>query len=365
MCRWGTRRTPGTRADYLCEDDRVSVGTLLLDGGQTPGNSFVVWDCRIVYVSVTKAACTTLRWMIADLAGEDLDSFHRSIGAQQSRLMTIHGSREKWRHTPRLTELPPERLAEISPDNGWFVFAVVRDPWSRFWSAWQSKFLVRHTFYEDYQKESWYPSIASSQEQVIKDFRRFLDAKPWTYDPQLSTDVHFLPQVYSVRPHGVNYSKVYDLNNLGELFTDVKSHLEAVGRPVDDLYVPRANETPLPLIPAVLENGAAEVIEELYADDFTEYGDRWSLERLMAGPRRWSDDAIKHAAYHTVANERIGDLSKQTRLYKRKWRSTTMRNRRLRRQLRELQVSATAGARESHRGGLGRLARRLRSQVGR
>ena len=55
----------------------MSAGTLLLDGGPPPGNSFVVWDRKIVYVSVTKAACTTLRWMIADLAGEDLDSFHR------------------------------------------------------------------------------------------------------------------------------------------------------------------------------------------------------------------------------------------------------------------------------------------------
>jgi hypothetical protein len=345
--------------------DGVTLAIPLLNGIDPPGNSFVVWDRKIVYMSVTKAACTTLRWMIADLAGEDFERFYEAPGAQQSRLMTIHGTRTKWQRTVALSELPADRLAEISVDNGWFVFAVVRDPWSRFWSAWQSKFLVRHTFYEDYQKESWYPSIASSQEQVIKDFRRFLDAKPWTYDPQLSTDVHFLPQVYSVRPHGVNYSRVYDLNNLGELFTDVKSHLEAVGRPVDDLYVPRANETPLPLIPAVLENGAAEVIEELYADDFTEYGDRWSLERLMAGPRRWSDDAIKHAAYHTVANERIGDLSKQTRLYKRKWRSTTLRNRRLRQQLRQLEASASAGPRKSQGGGLGRLARRLRSQVGR
>jgi hypothetical protein len=155
----------------------------------------------------------------------------------------------------------------------------------------------------------------------------------------------------------VNYSRVYDLDNLGELFTDMRRHLEAVGRPVDELYVPRANETPLPLIPAVLENGAAEAIQELYADDFAEYGDRWSLDRLMSGPSTWSDDAIKHAAYHTVANERIGDLSKQTRLYKRKWRNSTTRNRRLRHQLQELEASMTAEQPEARAGLLGRTAR--------
>jgi hypothetical protein len=341
----------------------VTLPTPLLHGIDPPGNSFVVWDRKIVYMSVTKSACTTLRWMIADLAGEDLESFFEAPGAQQSRLMTIHGTRTKWKKAVALSELSAEQLAEISVDNGWFVFAVVRDPWSRFWSAWQSKFLVRHTFYEGYRNEPWYPSVASSQEQVLKDFRTFLDARPWTYDPQLSEDVHFLPQVFSVRPRGVNYSRVYDLTRLDELFADLRRHLEAVGRPVDELYVPRANETPLPLIPAVLEDGAAETIAELYADDFAEYGDRWSLDRLMAGTSTWSDDAIKHAAYHTVANERIGDLSKQTRMYKRKWRATMLRNRRLRRELRGLQASPPQETRTP--AGLGRrLVRRLRSQVG-
>jgi hypothetical protein len=333
----------------------------LLNGIEPPGNSFVVWDRKIVYMSVTKSACTTLRWMIADLAGEDLESFYEAPGAQQSRLMTIHGTRTRWKHTKALSELSAEQLAEISVDNGWFVFAVVRDPWSRFWSAWQSKFLVRHTFYEGYRDEPWYPSVASSQEQVIKDFRTFLEARPWTTDPQLSQDVHFLPQVHSVRPRGVNYSRVYDLADLGELFADLRRHLEVVGRPVDELYVPRANETPLPLIPAVLEEGAAEIIADLYADDLAEYGDRWSLDTLMTGPNAWSDDALKHAAYHTVANERIGDLSKQTRMYKRKWRNIMRRNSRLRLELSELQAAQPVVPEP----GLGRrLVRRLRAKVG-
>jgi hypothetical protein len=143
----------------------------------------------------------------------------------------------------------------------------------------------------------------------------------------------------------------------------VKSHLEAVGRPVDDLYVPRANETPLPLIPAVLENGAAETIQELYAEDFAEYGDRWSLDPLMSGPSRWSDDAIKHAAYHSVANERIGDLSKQTRLYRRKWRKSTLRNGRLRRELQELEASVKAQQPEGRPGLVARTTRAGRSMA--
>jgi len=311
----------------------VTAHTPLLNGINPPGNSFVVRDLKIVYMSVTKAACTSLRWMIADLAGEDLDMFPRTLGAQQSRLMTIHGARWRWQRTPQLGQLAPEELAEISVDNGWFVFAVVRDPWSRIWSAWQSKFLVRHNYYEGYRDEPWYPSVATSQEQVIKDFRTFLEARPWLSDPQLSTDVHFLPQVVSVRPQGVNYSRIYDLRDLGTLFDDLKAHLASVGRPVQELYVPRANETPLPLIPAVLADGVADIILELYADDFTAFGDRWDRDELMRGDASWTDDAIASAAYQTTANERINDLSKQARDFRKQLRHAKAEVRNLRREL--------------------------------
>lgn len=315
--------------------------SLLLAGGRPPANSFVVWDRRLVYVSVTKSACTTLRWMVADLAGEDLDSFHRSTGAQQSRLMTIHGSREKWRNTVRLTELPPERLAEIDPENGWFVFAVVRDPWSRFWSTWQSKFLVRHWSHERFRAQPWYPAEPTSADGVVRDFRAFVEARPWTTDPLLRDDVHLKPQVHSVHPADVNYTEVYDLRDLGRLFEDLTAHLAAVGRPAEHgLYVPRANENPLPLIPAVLEGGTAERLEEIYAADFAEFGDRWSLDEVRSTGTTWSDDALRHAAAHTVANQRIADLSRQARRFERRWQRASRRGRRLRREVEALRAAS-------------------------
>jgi hypothetical protein len=256
--------------------------------------------------------------------------------------MTIHGRRDKWRHTPRLTELPPDRLAEISPDNGWFVFAVVRDPWSRFWSAWQSKFLVRHWSHDRFRREPWYPAEPTSQAGVIRDFRAFVEARPWTSDPLLRGDVHLKPQVDSVHPADVNYSRVYDLRHIDALFRDLTAHLAEVGRPVErGLYVPRANENPLPLIPAVLEGGTAELVEELYAPDFAEFGDRWSLDEVFTKGTTWSDDALRHAVAHTVANERIWDLSRQARRFERRWQRATAHGRRLQRQLTALRARSS------------------------
>jgi Sulfotransferase family len=286
----------------------MTAPTPLLNGIRPPGNSFVLPEHKIVYMSVTKVACTSLRWMIADISGEDLDSFYPAIGAHQSRLMTIHRNRTHWEKTPQLFTLTDQQRAEISRDNGWFIFAVVRDPWSRLWSGWQSKFLVRHQFYVDqYAEEPWFPRVPTKPEDVIEDFAKFTAARPWETHPLLSTDVHFLPQVHSVRPQGINYTRIYDLSDLSTLFRDLHAHLASQGKD-QELYLPRANETPLPLIPAVLEGGVAEAIERAYAPDFEAFGDRWSLDTVKMDQELWSSDAIRHAAYHTVANQRIGDM---------------------------------------------------------
>jgi hypothetical protein len=292
--------------------DAVTSPTPLLNGGPRPGNSFVVPDAKLVYISVTKVACTSLRWMIADLAGEDLASFYPSLEAHQTRLMTVHRDRAHWKKTPQLHRLPIEQVQQISRDDGWFVFAVVRDPWSRLWSAWQSKFLVRQQSYLDrFADEPWFPRVPEKQQDVVDDFRTFVMARAWETNEQLRDNFHFLPQVRSTHPRELNYSDVYDLPDLSRLFADLHAHLRSLGMD-RELYVPRANDTPLPLIRAALDNGVAEEIRDAYRDDFAEYGDRWSLETVKMQDC-WTGDAIRHAAFHTVANQRLGDMRDEAR----------------------------------------------------
>lgn len=273
-----------------------------------PSNSYVLPEHKMVYISVTKVACTSLRWMIADLAGEDLQSFQRAAGGQQSRLMTIHGGRSRWKYTPQLNKMPVDELKEISTENGWFIFAATRDPWSRLWAAWQSKFLVRHvSFMDRYSDEPWFPRVPRNAQDVVEDYRKFVFERPWEKDPNLSRDSHFWPQVRSIRPQAINYTKIYDLSEMSVLISDIRRHLESLKMP-SELYLPRANETPLAMTQEILEGGVLEAVRDAYADDFDAFGDRWSSERLKLAPSGWTQDAVDHAAYHTVANERIGDL---------------------------------------------------------
>lgn len=262
----------------------------------------------MVYISVTKVACTSLRWMVADLAGEDRNQFTNAAGGQQSRLMTIHGGRRRWKKTPQLHRMTQAQLDEISPENGWLIFAVVRDPWSRLWSAWESKFLVRHVSYmRRFGNESWFPRVPNSTAEVLEDWQKFVFERPWETYPELMKDAHFWPQVNSVRPDDLPYTKIYNISEMSSLFRDIHDHLAVQGSD-QELYVPRANETPLPMTADVLEAGVVETVRDAYAPDFAAFGDRWNVDRLKLAPE-WSQDAIDHAAYHTVANERIGDLA--------------------------------------------------------
>ena len=340
---------------------------LVLDGGRPPTNSFVLREHKIVYISVTKVACSGLRWMLHDLAGEDRDRFYRATGPHLTRLMTVHGRREKWRVVTRLSDMPLDEVEQVSVDNGWFVFAVVRDPWSRLWSAWESKFLVRHPeFVARYADEPWFPRIPDSPDEVVEDFDAFVEAHPWTEHPLLAKDSHFWPQVRSVRPDGLGYSGIYDLDRLSELTADVHTHLAGLGLDAE-LYLPRANETPLALTGQVLAGGTAERIRELYADDFERFGDRWSLDDLRLAPV-WSPDAIRAVDFHAQVSQRMGDISavamdaqQQLREARKELKATRQELRRTRQEL----ARATQPAEGQADGALRRVGRAVKRATGR
>src|ERR671918_486941 len=90
-----------------------------------PTATFVLPRWQAMYVSVNKAACTTLKWLVAGGEGGGLERFHRSLWDEVSRTMTIH-QRRLWQRTPMALRMREEELAPISPEGGWFVFGVVR-----------------------------------------------------------------------------------------------------------------------------------------------------------------------------------------------------------------------------------------------
>lgn len=281
----------------------------LLDGlKESPGSlwrTYLAPEAKVMFESLNKNACTSLKWMMAELAGEDLSVFVAGERPYIEDTETIH-NRELWTVSPRVDALTPEQRAEIHPDNGWFVFAVVRDPRLRLFSAWQNKILIENPFSFRWVNEDWYPRHPLTAETVVEDFAKFVDLFEREPDNWLrAKDAHFRDQTEMLVERAVPYTRIYEISEMKQLQADLNEHLAAQGRP--PAVLPRANPTPLRPIGALYENGVREQIERIYAADFERFGHLWDFSRTEnAEPWRKADlDACEQEA---VLGRRIGEL---------------------------------------------------------
>ncbi|MGA9276630.1 sulfotransferase family 2 domain-containing protein [Ilumatobacter sp.] len=267
---------------------------------------YLAMDSRVMYVSVNKNACTSLKWMMADIAGEDLSTFTAGWMPFINDTEAVH-NRHLWKASPRLDSLTPEQRAEIHPENGWFIFAVVRDPRLRLFSAWQNKLLIETPNSQRWRNEAWYPRHPMTSDSVVADFAKFVDLFDTQPDHWLrARDAHFRDQVELLTEDAVPYSRIYEIGEIAQLRTDLAEHLAAVGRP-RDLYTPRSNPTPLRPVAALFDRGVRERIERIYAADFQRFGHLWDFTRVESA-KAWSDADIADCENNAVLGKRIAEL---------------------------------------------------------
>src|SRR5215207_9843659 len=151
--------------------------------------TFVMLRYKAVYVSVNKAACTSLKWLVADLQGESAERFHTSLSREVSRAMTIH-RRQLWRHTPMLHEL--------------------------FWV-------------DNFGHEPWFPRIPRSTDDIVEDWLRFAAAMREQPDHPIMRNRHLAPQKRMLVPDRMPYSRIYETRRIPQLLEDLERHLLAQG----------------------------------------------------------------------------------------------------------------------------------------
>lgn len=268
---------------------------------------YVIPERKVLFTSLAKNACTTLKWLIADVAGEDLSSFDAGMNPYPTRVQAVH-DRTLWKQARRMVDVPEDVRRQIHPDNGWFVFAVVRDPRSRFFSAWQQKFLLDNPAYRRWRDELWYPRRPDSAESIVEDFGRFaemlLTTKPWHELRRL--DTHFRTQRNLLRRQRIPYSRVYEIRELETLRSDLEKHLRDQGWD-RDLTLMRTNDTPLRANLAVFANGVREMTESLYAFDFEVFSDLWDFARIEKVPA-WTEAELNEVRVRRDLGGRLGDV---------------------------------------------------------
>lgn len=269
----------------------------------------IIPELRVMYMSTPKNACTTLRWMMAELAGEDIDALTEAGMSRRSPALTpdtaIHFALRRMKHALTPAQVPEALLAKIHPDNNWFVFGVLRDPRVRLFSAWQNKLLLQNPAYAKHREQPWFPRLPESAAWVMEDFARFVETLRDDPAHPLRRDSHFAGQSRLLMKDVVPYTRLYQTHELDLLRADITAHLQQVGKPAD-VTLRRTHEMPLKALTSVFAGGVQEAIEQIYAADFKEFGEQWPA--TPGRPGEWSEAELSEALLGARLSRRVGDF---------------------------------------------------------
>lgn len=286
------------------------AGSDILDGlSGVPGGItrlYIAPKAKVMFVSINKNACTSLKWMMADLAGEDLSTFVAGDAAFIEDSEAVH-NRGLWKVSPKIDELTSEERAEINPQNGWFVFAVVRDPRLRFFSSWQNRMLIETPNWRRFHVESWYPRHPLTKETVVDDFAKFVNFLGSNPDHFLARDSHFRTQTALLAEDVIPYSRIYEIGEMEQLQKDLKKHLKKRGLSTK-LNLKSANPTPLWAVNELFDNGVREKLEEIYADDFNRFNTLWKDFSKVENAKTWSEEDLATCEREAQLGKRIAEL---------------------------------------------------------
>jgi hypothetical protein len=269
---------------------------------------------RILFVPVPKAGCTAIMWSLAKAAGLDEDRFYDSSSrGQVSRSLTIHDL-SRWPNEFLWAKTPQEQKLEILAADDWLRFTVVRHPFRRLWSAWQSKILLAEPqFVHRFSSQPWFPTSVESAADVLKAFRQFLEAIEEDAD-LVTADPHWAPQVGVASPDEMAYTHVGRVEKLGATVQELRDHLSKVEGPGFP-EMPRENVTPLPFINELFTEADARILGDRYGDDLKRFDYEPPPAQALSAPPSpsWMEaiDAVMPAIQALRdRNERVGDLER-------------------------------------------------------
>jgi hypothetical protein len=260
---------------------------------------------KVVYVATPKVACTTLKWWFADLVGCSDKILDANVSFESDPELIIHDTIHQVERQMTVANSLGLNIALTSQD--YFKFCVVRNPFKRVFSAWQSKWLI----YEHLQKSALDGSVISDQSiETVEDFQVCFDLfveNLMRCKDKCIDDVHLIPQSELLRPDVINYDCIAKIENLEDLKNRLSIHL---GKDyIDPFSNSHANASLLPYLTFYFSENAIKSILDIYAADFELFGyDTF----LPSGRDFFGIDegklAIKSVKLLRAKNIRIGEL---------------------------------------------------------
>lgn len=231
-------------------------------------NAFVSEHHKLLYVATPKVACTSLKWWFADLEGVADQLRATTESSESAPDLVIHDSFQKV--APAVTGLPPSLLADALLSNQYFRFAVVRNPYKRVFSAWQSKLLLREPLQvTPYLHCEFFDREIETADDIAAAFEGFLEHIA-AYEAPNFLDIHWTPQIDVLRPDLIPYTLIAKIENAAQLSSALAKHLgPGIADPVAGQ---RTNESLIPFRPEFITPRSAALIRSLYSRDFETFG---------------------------------------------------------------------------------------------
>jgi hypothetical protein len=249
----------GTLESSILASDLLSI--------YLPGNSYCSRIKQILYVATPKVACTSVKWWFAELEGISKDIFDAAGSDESDPDLVIHDT--FYKVAPHVTGLPLNELVEVLSLDTFFRFAVVRNPYKRVFSAWQSKLLLREPFQsQKYWDKNFFNLPVDSISNIRDAFESFLEHLA-TFESPRYWDIHWTPQYQLLRPDIINYSVIGKIEEVGILESLLSQHLGS------DFSSPfarkRTNESLIPFHSDFISDKAVKLIRDLYGEDFRSF----------------------------------------------------------------------------------------------
>ncbi|UQS13055.1 sulfotransferase family 2 domain-containing protein [Pseudomonas sp. HS6] len=229
-------------------------------------NSCVSDERKLLYIATPKVACTSLKWWFAELEGVAEAVKQLKISSETDPELVIHDT--LLAVAPQLLVRSPEQLEHVRRE-GYFSFALVRNPYKRIFSAWQSKILLREPLQvEPYEGQAFVDLPVETLSDVTASFECFLEFL-FANERNDFKDAHWTPQYDLLQPDAFSYSAVSKIEDTAALNAALRSHL---GEPyISPFSKARANESLIPYLPEFISPRSKSLIDELYAKDFEFY----------------------------------------------------------------------------------------------
>lgn len=238
--------------------------------------SFVGGDFRYVFMETPKAACSSMKWIIADLEGREVEAKH--FGTESSKSMIIHFRPSH--NITSLAKLDGKQISRIFKDTGTVRFCVVRNPYSRLVSAWADKIRQKEVGYGQF-----WSKIAAHFRLPAPRCPSFREFALWLTKTQTQSicNPHWRPMSYLLLPELLDYTHVLHTENLAEGLQSVLDIIAPGKNATELLQKHRVNES-LPVDwQACYDEETAHKVARFYKADFDRYG--YSLDSWKPAPK--------------------------------------------------------------------------------